>query len=67
MATYSRVLLSGSTNGKPIPVAATATPGTTIHTAVSGTSSFDEVYAWASNVTGSAATLTIEWGGNRSR
>ena len=63
MATYSRVLLSGSTNGRAIPVAATATPGTTIHTAVSGTSSFDEVYAWVSNVTGSAATLTIEWGG----
>lgn len=63
MATYSRVLLSGSTNGKPIPVAATSTPGTTIHTAVSGTSSFDEIYVWASNVTGSAATLTIEWGG----
>ena len=63
MATYSRILLSGSTNGKPIPVAATSTPGTTIHTAVSGTSSFDEIYVWASNVTGSAATLTIEWGG----
>lgn len=63
MATYSRVLLSGSTNGKPIPVAATATPGTTIHTAQSGTTGFDEVYAWVSNVTATAATLTIEWGG----
>jgi len=63
MASYSRVLLSGSTSGKPIPVAATATPGTTIHTAVSGASSWDEVYIWASNVTASAATLTIEWGG----
>ncbi len=63
MATYSRILLSGSTNGRAIPVAATATPGTAIHTAVSGTSSFDELYLWASNVTGSAATLTIEWGG----
>lgn len=63
MATYSRVLLSGSTNGTPIPVAATATPGTVIHTAIAGTSAFDEVYIWVSNVTGSAATLTIEWGG----
>lgn len=63
MATYSRQLLSGSTNGKPIPVVATATAGTTIHTAVAGTSSFDEIYMWASNVTASAATLTIEWGG----
>lgn len=63
MATYSRTLLSGSTSGRPIPVAATATPGTTIHTAVSGTSSFDEVYLWASNITATAATLTIEFGG----
>jgi hypothetical protein len=63
MATYSRILLSGSTNGRVIPVAATATPGTAIHTAVTGTVSFDEVYLWASNVTASAATLTIEWGG----
>lgn len=63
MATYSRLLLSGSTNGLPIPVAATATPGTLLHTAVAGSGSFDEVTLYASNVTGSAATLTIEWGG----
>lgn len=63
MATYSRLVLSGSTNGRNIPVAATATPGTLLHTAVSGTTSFDEVYLWAANVTGSAATLTVEWGG----
>lgn len=63
MATYSRVLLSGSTNGRNIPVAATATPGTAIHTAVTGTASFDELYLWAANVTAAAATLTLEWGG----
>ena len=63
MATYSRILLSGSTNGREIPVAATATPGTAIHTAVTGTTSFDEIYLWASNVTAAAATLTVEWGG----
>jgi hypothetical protein len=63
MTTFSRVLLSGSTSGRAIPVAATATPGTLIHTAVSGAVSWDEVYVWASNVTGAAATLTIEWGG----
>lgn len=63
MSTYSRVLLSGSTNGRAIPVAAVATPGTAIHTAASGTTSFDEVYLWATNVTGTDATLTIEWGG----
>ena len=63
MATYSRGLLSGSTSGKPLPISATSTPGTTVHTAVSGTSAFDEVYIWATNVTGSSATITIEWGG----
>ena len=47
MATFSRVLLSGGTSGAPIPVAATATPGTLIHTAVAGATSFDEVYLWA--------------------
>jgi len=63
MATYSRILLSGSTNGRAIPVVATATPGTAIHTAVTGTAGFDELYLWASNVTAATATLTIEWGG----
>lgn len=63
MATYSAILLSGSTSGLPIPVVATATAGTLIHTAVAGSTSFDEVYLVVSNVTGSAATLTIEWGG----
>lgn len=63
MATFSRVLLSGGTSGAPIPVAATATPGTLVHTAVAGATSFDEVYLWASNVTALAAVLTIEWGG----
>lgn len=63
MASYTRQLLSGSTNGRVIPVAATATPGTLIHTAVTGTISFDEVYLWVSNVTAAAVNLTIEFGG----
>ena len=63
MATYSRQLLSGSTNGRAIPVAAAATPGTLIHTAIAGTTSFDEIYLWVVNVTGAAATLTLEYGG----
>ena len=63
MATYSRQLLSGSTNGRNVIVVATATAGTLIHTAIAGTTSFDEIYAWAANVTAAAATLTLEWGG----
>lgn len=63
----TRIILSGSTNGRVIPVAAAATPGTIIHTAISsatiGPGTIDEVHLWVSNVTGGAATLTIEWGG----
>jgi len=63
MATFSRILLSGSTNGQPIKVVATATPGTTLHTAVTGTSSFDEIYLWVTNTDTVTRTVTIEWGG----
>jgi len=63
MPTYSKQLLSGSTNGKGIKVAATATAGTLIHTAVAGTSSEDEIWLYAHNTSGSAVKLTLEWGG----
>ena len=62
MATYSKALLSGSTNGKQIKVAATATAGTTIHTAVSGTTNLDEIWLYAVNSSASSVKLTIEWG-----
>jgi hypothetical protein len=63
MSSYSRQLLSGSTSGRNIPVAAVATPGTPLHTAIAGAVAFDEVYLWAANVTAAAASITIEWGG----
>jgi hypothetical protein len=62
MATFSKVLLSGSTTGKGIKVAATATAGTTIHTAVSGTASIDEIWLYANNTSSAAVKLTLEWG-----
>lgn len=62
MATYSRVLLSGSTNGKPTKIAATATAGTTVHVAVSGISAIDEIYLWLTNTSASAVTVTVEYG-----
>ena len=62
MATFTKTLLSGSTNGKAILVAATASPGTTIHTAVTGTSSLDEIWLYAVNSSGEDVKLTIEWG-----
>lgn len=63
MAIYFPGILSGSSNGRVIPVAATTTPGTLIHTAVAGTTGMDEVYMRASNITSASVTLTVEWGG----
>ena len=62
MATFTKTLLSGSTNGKAIKVVQTATAGTTIHTAVSGTSSLDEIWLYAHNSSASTVKLTLEWG-----
>ena len=63
MATYTKRALSGSTQGKQIKVVATATAGTTIHTAVAGTDDFDEVWLWAVNSDTTNRKLTIEYGG----
>lgn len=63
MATFSKELLSGSTNGRGIAVAAVATPGTLIHTAVAGTSVLDEIWLFAVNNGAVTRTLTIEFGG----
>ena len=62
MATYTKALLSGSTNGKGIKVVATSTAGTTIHTAVAGTSAWDEIWLYAVNSSDTAVKLTLEWG-----
>jgi hypothetical protein len=62
MATYTKTILSGSTDGKAILVAATATPGTTIHTGSTTATTLDEVWLYAVNTSTSAVKLTIEWG-----
>lgn len=64
MASYSKKLLSGSTNGLPIKVTGTSTSaGVVVHTAVTGSTDFDEVWLYANN-TNSTTTykLTVEWG-----
>lgn len=60
MATYNKIKLSGSTDGKGIKVTQTATPGTTIHTAHA--TSLDEIWLYAVNSNSAAKKLTIEWG-----
>ena len=63
MATYTKTILSGSTDGKSIKVAATATAGTTIHTGSSTATTLDEVWIYAQNTDTTDRKLTIEWGG----
>lgn len=63
MATFSKVKLSGSTDGRAIKVAATATPGTTIHTGSTTATTYDEIWLYAQNTDTTARKLTLEWGG----
>ena len=66
MATFTKKILSGSTDGKAIKVAATATAGTTIHTGSSTATTLDEVWLYAVNTSSTAVKLTVEWGGTAS-
>ena len=63
MATYSKIALSGSTDGRLIKVAATATAGTTIHTGSATATTFDEIWLYAVNSDTTDRKLTIEFGG----
>ena len=64
MATAKKRLLSGSADGKPVKVVATATAGTAIHTAVAGQTAgtVDEIWLWAQNNHSTNVVLTIEFG-----
>jgi hypothetical protein len=61
MATITKIFPSGSSNGVPIKVAATATPGTLFHTA--DATAKDELYIYATNTDTNDRKLTIEFGG----
>jgi hypothetical protein len=65
MATFTKVLLSGSTNGKAIKVAATTSGsnGTTVHATGTSSSIIDELWLYAYNSSSSPVVLTIQWGG----
>jgi hypothetical protein len=63
MASFSKIVLSGSTDGRGVLVAATASPGTTIHTASATATDYDEVWLYAQNTDTTAHKLTVEWGG----
>jgi len=60
--TYEPIIAGGSTDGGLIKIAATASPGTAIHTGPATTTWYDFVTLWAFNKDISSVTLTIEWG-----
>jgi hypothetical protein len=66
MPSISRIPLSGSTDGRGIKVAATASSGTTIHTATTSTTDCDVITLYAYNSSASAVNLTLQWGGTTS-
>ena len=61
MATFTKLKLSGSTDGKAIKVVQTATAGTTIHTAHA--TALDEIWLYAHNSSAATVKLTLEFGG----
>lgn len=61
MTTFSKVVLSGSTDGRAIKLTATATPGTVIHTA--DASALEEIYLLAVNSASTPKNVTVEFGG----
>ena len=65
MSVYSKQMLNQAVSGTPVLIAATSTPGTSIHLpAIAGV--IDETWLWATNVHTAAVVLTIEWGGTTS-
>lgn len=57
----TKQFLSGSTNGRPIKVVATATAGTLLHTA--DATAKDEISVYLSNTSVNDVEVTIEFGG----
>ena len=62
MANVIKIPLSASTNGAGIKVAASATPGTLVHTSTSAANTCDEIWLWAYNADSANTVISIEWG-----
>lgn len=63
MATYTKQLLSQSTNGKSIVITATGVDTTMIHTTQASSGIMDEVWLYATNSTTADITLNVLYGG----
>lgn len=66
MGAIQKLPLSGSSQGNPIQIVATASPGTTIHTTGSSSTIIDEVWLYAANIDTANRTLTVEYGATAS-
>lgn len=66
MATFTKTLFSGSTQGKGIKVSATSSTGTTIHATGTSSSTVDEVWLYAYNSHTGNVVLTVQFGGTSS-
>lgn len=62
MATFSKHILSNSTDGRSIKITTTSTPGTLIHTGSATSSVLEEIWLYAMNTDTSARKLTVLWG-----
>jgi len=63
MATFTKMILSESTNGRGISINDDATPGKLVHTGSTTTTTIDEIWLYAQNYDTTSRKLTIEWGG----
>ena len=66
MATYEKIKLSESTDGRGIGI---GTSATAIHNSASGTTSWDEIWLWVTNndILNADEVLTIYWGDSPTR
>ncbi len=58
----TKIPFSASTQGFPITIAATATPGTIIHQTSSSATQFDALYLWAFNYNATDVVFQLEYG-----
>ena len=63
MASFSKRVLGGSTDGKAIKVTGiNSAAAVTVHTGDTATATIDEVWIYANNTSASDVKLTLEWG-----
>ena len=63
MATFSKTILSGSTNGRAVLVNTTASNTCVVHTGSTNTSVQHEIWIYATNTDTTDKKLTLEFGG----